>query len=106
MTTSMMQQTSAQFWGKISIHVLEHNWGREAYLKTAGQRIRNIVFEEVAACIVDARPAPHIFAVTLSLALIEESSADGPHNDAEDEEANCEDGVVRCHFLSSPMTTP
>jgi hypothetical protein len=76
-----------------------------AYLKTADERIRNVVLEEMASLVVYARPAPHVLVVVLRFALVEDCCSDGPHDDAEDEEANSEDGIVCGDFLGSIVTS-
>jgi hypothetical protein len=73
----------------------------KAYLKAADERIGNVIFEEFPSLVVDARPAPHVFVVVLCFALIEYCCTHSPHDDAEDEESNGEDGVVGCDFLGS-----
>jgi hypothetical protein len=55
----------------------------------------------MSSLIVYARPAPHVFVVVLRFALVEDSCADGPHDDAEDEETNGKDGIVSCYFFGS-----
>jgi hypothetical protein len=71
------------------------------YLKTAHERVGNVIFEEVSSLIVNAGPTPHILVVVILFALIQDRGSNRPHDDAEDEESNGEDGVVGCHFLSS-----
>ena len=52
----------------------------------------------MASLVVYAGPTPHVLALSLRFALVEDTGADGPHDDAEDEETNCEDGVI-CGYL-------
>jgi hypothetical protein len=77
-----------------------------AHLKTADKRIRDIVLEQMSPLVVYTRPAPHVFAFALGFALVKNSGTNRPHDDAEDEEANSENGVVRCDLLCSPVPSP
>jgi hypothetical protein len=72
---------------------------KKAYLKAANKRIRNVILEEMSSLVVHARPAPHVFVVVLCFTLVQNSSTNSPHDDAEDEEANGEDSVVSCYFF-------
>ena len=55
--------------------------------------------------VVYTGPTPHVFIIVLCFALVEDSCTYGPHDDAEDEETNGEDGVVGCHFLGPVMAS-
>jgi hypothetical protein len=70
-------------------------------LKTADKRVGNVIFEEVSSLVVNARPTPHVFIVVVRFTLIQNRGSNSPHDNAEDEESNGEDGVVSCHFLGS-----
>ena len=74
-------------------------------LKVASKSVSDVVLEQMPPLVVNARPSPHILAVALRLALVQNTSADCPHDDAEDEEGNGKDGVVRCNLFCSPVTT-
>jgi hypothetical protein len=78
---------------------------KKAYLETADKRIGNVILEEMSSLVVHARPAPHVFVVVLRFTLVENSGTDCPHDDAEDEKANGEDGIVSCDFLGSIMAS-
>jgi hypothetical protein len=78
---------------------------KKAYLETADKRIGNVILEEMSPLVVHAGPAPHVFVVVLRFTLVEYRCTDCPHDDAEDEEANCEDGIVSCDFLGSIMAS-
>lgn len=97
-----MQHTRAQFCDHVSSDqrriVIE-----EAYLKTADKCIGDVIFEEMSALVVDTRPAPHVLVVVLRFTLVQYGCSHSPHDDAEDEESNGEDGIVGCHFLGSIM---
>lgn len=103
MTTSMIQQTRAQFCSDCQLLILEYI-RITAHLKTACKSVRDIVLEQMPPLVVHTRPAPHVLTASLRFALVEDGSADRPHNDAEDEEGDCEDGVISGYFLCSPMT--
>lgn len=49
-------------------------------------------------------PSPHVLRVAVSPGFIQYGGANGPHDDAEDEEADGEDSVVDSGFLGSSMT--
>lgn len=72
-------------------------------LKTADKCIGDVIFEEMSALVVDTRPAPHVLVVVLRFTLVQYGCSHSPHDDAEDEESNGEDGIVGCHFLGSIM---
>ena len=76
-----------------------------AYLEAADESVRHIVLEQVSSSVVYAGPAPHVFAGSLGFTLVQDSSADSPHDDAEDEESHGEDGVVGGYLLCSAMTS-
>jgi hypothetical protein len=76
-----------------------------AYLKTADESIRDIILEECTSLVVLATPTPDIFAVTVGFALVENTSANTPHDDAKDKECNSKGGVVDGHLLRSPVTS-
>jgi hypothetical protein len=78
---------------------------KRAYLKTADKRIGNVILEEMSSLVVYARPAPHVFIVVLRFTLVEDSCADSPHDDAEDEETNSEDSIVSCYFFGPIMAS-
>ena len=78
---------------------------RGPYLKTADEAIGNVILEKVTSLVVNARPTPHIFVVVLRFTLVEDGCTDGPHDDAEDEEADGKDCVVSGHLLGSMMTS-
>jgi hypothetical protein len=100
----MMQQTRDQFWKVVSICSCDF-CVEQTYLKTADKRVGDVVLEEMAPLVVYAGPAPHVFVVVVRFTLVEDCCSDGPHDDAENEEANSEDGVVGSDFLS-PIVAP
>jgi hypothetical protein len=73
------------------------------YLETADEIVRDIILEKSFACVVLAAPAPDVLAATIYFALVQDCCANTPHNDAEDEESNCECGVVDSDFLRSSV---
>ena len=72
-------------------------------LQAADQRVVDVLVEERFAFAVYAAPAPHVFCVAVFAGLVENGGADGPHDDAEDEETNGEDGVVDGGFFGSSV---
>ena len=76
-----------------------------AYLKAADEGVGDVILEKMSPFVVHARPTPHIFVVVLCFALVENSCSYCPHDDAEDEESNGEDGVIGSNFLCSMMAT-
>ena len=72
---------------------------RGAYLKTADEGVGDVVLEQLASRVVFAGPAPHVFSLALRFALVQDASANGPHDDAEDEEGDGEDGVIGCYLF-------
>lgn len=76
-----------------------------AYLEPAHERVGYVVLEQMTALVVYTRPSPHVFIAALRFTLIEDGGTDGPHDDAEDEESNGEDGVVSGDFLCSIVPT-
>lgn len=74
-------------------------------LKAAGESIGDIVFEEMTPLVIHARPAPHVLAIALGFALVEDTGANCPHDDAENEEGDGEYGVVSGHLFCSPVTS-
>jgi hypothetical protein len=76
-----------------------------AHLKTADKRIRDVIFEQMSPLVVYTRPTPHVFAFALGFALVKNTRTNSPHDDAEDEEANREYGVIRCDLFCSPMSS-
>jgi len=54
----------------------------------------HFILEERTPLIIVARPAPHILAVAVCAAVVQDDGADGPHDGAEDEKADGEGGVV------------
>lgn len=75
------------------------------YLKTADEAIGNVILEKVTSFVVNTRPTPHVFVVVLRFTLVEDGCTYGPHNDAEDEEADGKDCVVGGHLLGSMVTS-
>lgn len=84
---------------------LDDGANKRPTLEAAKEAVLNIVLEEMLALVVQARPTPQIFVVIVHFALVEDTCSDSPHDDAEDEEANCKDGVVSGNFLGSVMTS-
>ena len=74
-------------------------------LKTADKAISNVILEKMSSLVVDARPAPHVLVVVLRFTLVEDCCTHGPHDDAEDEESNGEDGVVGGDLFGFPMAS-
>jgi len=74
-------------------------------LKTANESIWNIVFKQLLSLVLLATPAPDILTTTVISALVENGCTNTPHDDTEDEESDCECGIVNCNFLSPPVTT-
>ena len=79
-----------------------------AYLETADEGVVDLVLEEGGALVVVAGPAPHVLAVAVGFAAVEDCGGDDPHDGAEDEEADCKGGVVdgglfRLAMTSSPV---
>jgi len=68
-------------------------------LETADEFVGHVVLEELSSFVVFASPAPHVLTIALSLALVQNAGTNGPHDNAEDEEGNGEDGVVSCNLL-------
>ena len=68
-------------------------------METAHEGVGDVVLEQFASHVVLAGPAPHVFSLALGFALVQDAGANGPHDDAEDEEGDGEDGVVGCHLL-------
>lgn len=77
-----------------------------AYLKTADKCIGNVILEELSSLVVLATPAPDVLAVICSLALVQDTSTNTPHDDAENEESDCERGVVNCNLLGPSVASP
>jgi hypothetical protein len=77
----------------------------ETYLKTADECVRDIFLKQVPALVVYARPTPHVFVVILCFTLVEDCCSHSPHDDAENEESDSEDGVVGGDLFGSMMTT-
>ena len=77
----------------------------KTYLKTADERIGDVILEKMSSLVVYARPAPHVLVVVVRFALVEDRCSNGPHDDAEDEESNGEDSIVGCYFLGSIVAT-
>lgn len=73
------------------------------YLKSANQRIIHLVLKQLTPLVVDARPAPHILIIAVVLRALQDAGRDTPHHDAEDEEADSEDGIVHGRFLRSSV---
>lgn len=74
-------------------------------LKTANKAISDIIFKEMPALVVYARPAPHVLVVVLRFTLVEDCCTNSPHDDTEDEETDGEDCVVSCDLLRSAMSS-
>ena len=74
-------------------------------LQAADQGVVDVLVEEGFTSAVLAAPAPHVFIGAFSAGLVEDGGANGPHDNAKDEESNGEDGVVDRSFLGSSMTT-
>lgn len=104
MTTSMMQQTRAQFYFLL-VHI-ECRGKSIAYLKTADETIGDVILEKMSSLVVYARPTPHILVVVLSFALVEDGCSNGPHDDADNEETNRENSIVRGDLLCSAVALP
>ena len=77
----------------------------ESYLKSASQIVRDVILEKSLASVVLAAPAPDILAITIRLALVQDCQTNSPHDDAEDEEAHSEGGVIDCDLLGPSVTT-
>jgi hypothetical protein len=63
------------------------------------------LLEELFPPVVLARPAPDVLALSTLFTSLQDTSADAPHDDAEDEEANRNDCIVNTDFLSPLVTT-
>jgi hypothetical protein len=74
-------------------------------LKTADECVRDIVLKQVPALIVYAGPTPHVFVVILCFTLVEDCCSHSPHDDAENEESDGEDGIVSGDLFGSIMAT-
>lgn len=79
--------------------------GGPAYLKTADEAIGDVILEQMSSFVVYTRPSPHVLVIIGCFALIEDGCTNGPHDDAEDEESDGEDGVVSCDFLCAAVTS-
>lgn len=77
----------------------------KAYLKTAHQRVIDLVLEEVGAVVLDAGPTPHVLVLAVVLAELEDTGSHRPHDHAEDEPAHGEKRVVHAYLLRPVMTT-
>ena len=77
---------------------------RGAYLKTAHQRIIDLVLEELRAFVLDAGPTPQVLVLAVVLAGLEDTGCDCPHDHAEDEPAHGEKRVVHANLLRPVMT--
>ena len=80
------------------------DWGRGTYLKAADEVVVDFVLEEGAAPVVVASPAPHVLTVAVGFTGVENGGSHDPHDGAEDEEADCEGGVVDSGFLCPIVT--
>ena len=76
-----------------------------SYLKPADQVIRDIIFEQLASLVVLAAPSPHVLTVAILSALVENASADAPHDDTEDEKGHGKRGIVDSYLFGALMTT-
>jgi hypothetical protein len=76
-----------------------------AYLETADKAVGNVILKEMSSLVVNAGPTPHILVVVLSFALVEDGCTNTPHDNAEDEESNSKDSVVRGNLFGSMMTS-
>lgn len=76
-----------------------------AYLQSADQSKMNLFLEERTAFIIVARPAPHVFAIAVCLAGLQNGCSDDPHDRTKNEEAYGKDRVVYSGLLSPPVPT-
>lgn len=74
-------------------------------LETADQSVVDVVFEELAALVVLARPAPEVLTFTIILGALKNTGTDDPHDDAEEEPADGEHGVVDSDLFGSAVAT-
>jgi hypothetical protein len=77
----------------------------ETYLKTADECVRDIFLKQVPALVVYTRPTPHVLVVILCFTLVEDCCSHSPHDDAENEESNGEDGIVCGDLFGSMVAT-
>lgn len=65
----------------------------------------NLLLEELPSLVVFARPAPKILAFAVCLCAVEDAGTKSPHDIAEHEETNGEDGIVDGCLLCSLVTS-
>jgi hypothetical protein len=105
-TISMMAQTSDQFYFGVSFEGLRIANRTDTYLKSADERIRNVILEQVFPFAVFAAPSPDVVTVVVVLTGVQYGGAYNPHDDAEHEEGNGKCGVVDSNLFGSAVTVP
>ncbi len=73
-------------------------------LEAADEGVVDVLLEECLARAVLAAPAPHVLPTAAFARFVEDGGADGPHDGAEDEDADREDSVVNGCFFGSSTT--
>lgn len=107
MTISMTAQTRPQSWDVcVSLSVGEEGVVvvvLVTYLETTKKSVVNHIVIDLLASIVLARPTPHIVAAAAGLGVLVDSSADNPHDQTEEEEADRERGIVDCGLFGATV---
>lgn len=77
--------------------------GRSTYLHAAYEVEIDLILVNIFPFPVLAGPAPNVLRVAVVSAMGENSSANGPHDDAEGEEGDGEESVIDCRLFSPSM---
>ena len=105
-TISIMIQIRDQFWVVVSDESrAERNWKEGcAYLKSAHKSVVDLVLEQLGAVVLHARPSPHVLVLAVIPTVLQDAGSQSPHDHADDEPADGEEGVVHAHLLGPPMS--
>lgn len=77
----------------------------ETYLQSANKGIIDFLGKELAALVVQTRPAPNILIAAIAFGSLKNSSCHSPHDCTEDEETDCEESVINRDLFSSSVTS-
>ncbi len=78
--------------------------GGNGGLPGGGRRERevNLLGEQLAAVVLDAGPSPNVLVTAVVARYLQDAGRGSPHDHAEDEPADSEEGVVDADLLRSP----
>jgi hypothetical protein len=75
------------------------------YVQAADEVVVDIVLEKLFAGVVFATPAPDINTAAAALNLVDDTGANSPHDNTEEEEDDGECSVVHGYLFRSSMTS-